>query len=113
MMSPQNSRVQVPNINIDGSPTNDVSAPNPLSGRDGTDRCTTTKSKLLSCKNHILTATFNSRTIRETSRKFELIHSMSKYRIDILGIQEHRIIHQEPIRYERCNGHLLITSSAW
>ena len=113
MMSSQNSRVQVPNINIDGSPTNDVSAPNPLSGRDGTDRSTTTKSKLLSCKNHILTATFNSRTIRETSRKSELIYSMSKHKIDILGIQEHRIIHQEPTRYERCNGHLLITSSAW
>ena len=39
MTLPPNSRVQIPNINIDGSPTNDVSAPKPLSGRDGTDRC--------------------------------------------------------------------------
>ena len=33
--------------------------------------------------------------------------------IGILGIQEHRIIHQETIHYENLLGRKLITSSAW
>ena len=34
-------------------------------------------------------------------------------KIGILGIQEHRIIHQETIHYENLLGRKLITSSPW
>ena len=33
--------------------------------------------------------------------------------IDILGFQEHRIVHEEPVRYEEVDGKLLVTASAW
>ena len=31
----------------------------------------------------------------------------------MLGIQEHRMLHIEDIKYERVNGRTVITSSAW
>ncbi|XP_072023006.1 craniofacial development protein 2-like [Amphiura filiformis] len=34
------------------------------------------------------------------------------YNIDILGIQKHRIVHKEPVRYENILGQTLITTSA-
>ena len=92
---------------------NDATSPKPSSGRDGADINTTKRKPLLKCKKVIIAATMNTRTISETSRKQELLHSMCKQGIDLLGIQEHRIIHNEPIKYEKVPGYTIITSSAW
>ena len=33
--------------------------------------------------------------------------------ISIIALQEHRRVHEEEIKYENIDGHLLVTSSAW
>ncbi len=114
-----NTRVEVPNSEalsgniIASQEVNDATSPNPLSGRDGADRNITERKLLLKCKKLITASTFNARTIRETSRKQELLHSMFDQRIDILGIQEHRFIHSDPLKYEKIGGYTIITASAW
>ena len=58
-------------------------------------------------------ATFNTRTIRENWRVEELEHHAGKQGIKIVGIQEHRIVHEDSIRYKQLDKFHLITSSAW
>ncbi len=53
------------------------------------------------------------RTLSGTHRKQELAANFSKHDRDLLGIQEHRIVHDETIRYGSIEGKTLITSSAW
>ena len=57
-------------------------------------------------------ATFNTRTIRENWRVEELEHHAGKQGIEIIGIQEHRIVHEDSIRYKQLDKYHLITSSA-
>ncbi|XP_072016342.1 craniofacial development protein 2-like [Amphiura filiformis] len=54
----------------------------------------------------------NVRTIRENRCREELVSNLIEYNIDILGIQEHRIVHKEPVKYEDILGQTLITTSA-
>ena len=62
----------------------------------------------------MLTSTMNVRTVRLENRREELFQCFSKQCIDILGIQEHRIVHEDtPVRYEEMLGNTLITTSAW
>ena len=42
-----------------------------------------------------------------------MVHHMIKQNISVIGIQEHRRIHDEEIKFEYIDNHLLITSSAW
>ena len=70
-------------------------------------------SNLINPKKYTYVATMNVRTIRLTYLRYELGKLFSKLNIDILGIQEHRIVHEDPIRYEEIMGSTLITSSAW
>jgi len=55
----------------------------------------------------------NVRTIRESHKKIELGHNFEEFGVDILGIQEHRICHEESLRYEDLEGKTLVTLSAW
>ena len=64
-------------------------------------------------KKTINVATFNIRTGKDNWRIQELIHHMNKHNISIIGLQEHRRVHEEEIAYEHIDGYLLITSSAW
>ena len=69
---------------------------------------------LATCRRQMLTSTMNVRTVRLEDRKEELQQCFSKQRIDILGLQEHRIVHEDtPVRYEEMLGNTLITTSAW
>ena len=68
---------------------------------------------ILRPKKIINIASFNIRTGKDNWRIFELIHHMDKYNISIIGLQEHRRVHEEEIKYETIDGHLLVTSSAW
>ena len=44
----------------------------------------------------------------------ELANTFNSSGLEILGVQEHRVIHQEPIRMEKfAKGTCLITSSGW
>ena len=68
---------------------------------------------ILKPKKTINIASFNIRTGKDDWRIHELIHHMDKYNISIIGLQEHRRVHEEEIKYENIDGHLLVTSSAW
>ena len=85
-------------------------SPNPPNRRDITDCSTSVRTHLLKCKKQITASTPNVRTLRESYKREE--HTVNLIDRNI-GIQEHRIIHQETIHYENLLGRILITSSAW
>lgn len=68
---------------------------------------------ILRPKKAINIATFNIRTGKDGSRILELIHHMEAHDISVIGLQEHRRVHEEEVKFERIDGHLLVTSSAW
>ena len=55
----------------------------------------------------------NIRTIREEHKQIELKYNFEYHNIDILGIQEHRIIHDEKVRYKTIGRSIFVTTSAW
>ncbi|KAJ8385845.1 hypothetical protein AAFF_G00182010 [Aldrovandia affinis] len=57
--------------------------------------------------------TFNANTVREDARLAELAHCAEERGVEILGVQEHRRVHHDPIAYCRVGGCSFITSSAW
>ena len=79
---------------------NDVISPNPSNGRDITDSSIGVRTYLFKCKKQITASTLNVRTLRESYKKEELAVNLIDKNIGILGIQEHRIIHQETTHYE-------------
>ena len=58
-------------------------------------------------------STFNARTLREDWRLEEALSCMSKFSVDILGVQEHRRVSNDKITFFRSNGYQLVTVSAW
>ena len=50
--------------------------------------------------------------IREQRCREELVSNLIEYDIEVLGIQENRIVHNKPVRYENILGMTLITTSA-
>ena len=61
-----------------------------------------------------MVGTFNVRTVREGYKRLELVTQFLESGMEILGIHEHRIVHQEPIRIEKFKeGATLVTVSAW
>ncbi len=60
--------------------------------------------------------TINTRTLRSPHKQLELCALTQRYNIDVVGIQEHRIVHNDnnEIQYENLtDGYQLITLSAW
>ena len=73
-----------------------------------------TVKSLLKAKKNLIFSTFNARTLRKEQNVEELIINFKKQRINIMGLQEHRRVHEDvPISYEERNGQYFITSSAW
>ena len=126
-MSHSNTRVQVPNYS-DGSGrrgndsatlkllrrgmVDDDSYPSPSKNnrkyqkKDG--------KPLVSYKKLALIGTFNIRTAREGYKRLELATQFLESGMEILGIKEHRIVHQEPITIEKFKkGVTLVTTLAW
>ncbi len=119
MDTTSNTRVKVPNsleTSTDMQPNgaNEAIDPNPpgrpIADVHGSKRSNTT---LVSCRKNLNVSTLNVRTLSGNHRKQELAVNFSKYDLDLLGIQEHIIVHQETIRYGSIEGKTLITSSAW
>ena len=61
--------------------------------------------KLLSCKQYTNVATMNVRTVKNKSKQQELSYNCEKQSINILGVIDHKITHQEEIRYESVDRH--------
>ena len=97
-----NTRVKVPNKTLPLTETiykekYDGSTPNPK-GRVDPEKRVGAMAKLLKCKQEIIISTMNVRTIREEHKQIELKYNSEYHNIDILGIQEHSIIHDEKVR---------------
>ena len=91
---------------------NDAISLNP-SGRDIADRNRDKgKLKLLNFKKDFNISVMNARTIRKKIKREELISHFNKYKIDILGIIDHKIVHDDPIEYHEKDNSTLITTSA-
>ena len=75
------------------------------------------KGQFLKYKLYTNTATLNTRTIRLKSKQIELAHKCRDYSISIIGIVDHKIVHdskdQDEILYKVIEDRILITSSAW
>ena len=75
---------------------------------------TDTSHTVVSCRKDALVGSYNIRTAREGFKRIELVSQFLMSGMEILGIQEHRIVHQEPIKIEKFKeGVSLVTVSAW
>ena len=68
---------------------------------------------LLRCRHSMKIATFNLNTIRKDGQKEELAYLANKHQIEIIGIQEHRIIHNDDIEYSKVGDHHLIVVASF
>ena len=116
MVKVYNTRARVPTnstspgADIDLQQSNDVLSLNP-SGRDKPEYGACMRRNLISTKISIM----NVRTIREHWCRKELVSNLIEHMsntTEVLGIPEHRIVHDEPVRYENILGRTLITTSA-
>ena len=103
-----NTRVKVPNLttpraDTDSCKSHDDLPPNPQ-GRGKTDYSACKRSNFINCRRAAIISTMNVRTIREQRYREDLVYNFVEKNIDVLGIQEHRIFHEEPVRYETVLG---------
>ena len=108
MANQSNTRVKVPNFlnpgaDTDYSKSHDGLSSN-LSRRDKLDDGASKRKSFISCKRKAIIATMNVRTIREQRDREELVSNFTAYDIDILGLQEHQLVHDEPVKYESIQG---------
>jgi len=91
---------------------NDDTSSNPT-GRDISDNVNK-GNKLMNCKKQIQIRTFNARTLRKDDKRRQLTNNFNKCNLDILGIVDHKIVHEEEaVRIENLDRCTLITTSAW
>ena len=79
----------------------------------GSQKETKNSQSVLTCRSFSYVGTLNVRTIRKRFLQEELASCFLDSGISILGVQEHRIVHGEPIKIERYGKCRLITVSAW
>ena len=65
------------------------------------------------CRHFLNVATINVRTIRLESKRIELASNCSDHTIAILGVIDHKIVHDDPVLVQNYGTHALITTSAW
>ncbi|XP_072016984.1 uncharacterized protein [Amphiura filiformis] len=97
--------------------SHDVGTSNPT-GRVATDGGISRGAQFLKCKKpiNIATSTMNTRTLKNPHKQLELCALAKKYRIEVLAIQEHRIVHSDnsELQFEDLpEGFQLITASAY
>ena len=68
---------------------------------------------LLSCKNVTNVATHNVRSLRNQGKSDELAFAFNKANLNILGIVDHKLVHEEETLTKKLDKCPLITSSAW
>ena len=91
----------------------EVDTPTPH-GRVSTDTRSQEKSpKFINTTSELYITTFNACTLTKRFYLNELVNSMEQYNLQIVCIQEHRISHEEPIKYHKLSSdNTLITSSS-
>ena len=95
-------------FNPEGGSTGDAPDPGPAPFKHKNSK----KRVLIGPTNNIWIGSLNVRTLKRS--KLELVDRMVANKVEILGIQEHRIVHSEETRTEAFQGGVkLITGSAW
>ena len=116
MANQSNTRVKVPNLLNPGADANYSKShdglPSNLSSKYKLDDGASKRKSFISCKRKAIIGTMNVRTIREQRCREELVFNLTAYDVDILGLQEHQLVHDEPVKYESIQGKTLITTSA-
>ena len=118
MKQQNNTRVKVTAqsvISADGTSSNpnhyDHLLPNPC-GSTSSDTAKRKANKFVKRKYPFSINTFNTRLVLKNSRKLELVTHTSKFKIDVICLQEHRIIHKDEIAKESLYESFLLTRSA-
>ena len=94
------------------SRVNDDMFPNP-NGRSKSDGRDRRDNKLLYCKREIYMATMNVRSIHVQNQREELARNFQDKGICILGIVDHKIVHEDLVTFQQFDEVTMITSSAW
>ena len=114
----RNARVKVPNksrfhkrVSL-VTPNNDMTTSNP-SGTVYIDQTPLKKSqKLLSCTETSSLTTFNACTLTKQISISEFINSVNRHLLDLVCVQEHRILHDEPIKHHKISADLTFKTSS-
>ena len=113
----RNTRVEVPdnalsdNLVLQNNLTDDEAILN-LTGQRVSDRAK--RKGILHCKKYTFIGKLNVRTIKESTKRLELVNNFKKSKVNILGINDHKIVHEdELVKIEHINGCTLISSSVW
>ena len=120
------TRVRAPTRLVKDQYSNDSVVLNPHSGRAADDvfmnpRKPTENIKkqkngegVVSCRKKSIIGTLNVRTVREFSKRLEMVTLFLRSQMTVLAIQEHRVVHDEEVKIERHKkGVHLISTSAW
>ena len=86
--------------------------PSIIEGRDNSEN-KNRRVRLLNCMQKLKIAVMNVRTIRLQNKRNELAELTRKNNINILGIVDHKICHEEKIKYEKYEKLTPITTFAW
>ena len=83
--------------------------------RGATSDDSRSRGALLRCRSHIKMGTFNANTLRTEYKVAECEQRRNDANIEILGVQEHRIILQDPtnIEYRTIGSSYFVISSGW
>ena len=79
-------------------------------GSDNAENKTGGRNKLLKYNNTVVISSLNTKSLSQKSKRYKLAHKTKESHIDIFGIQEHRIIYEEPFRYAEQHGRVFITT---
>ena len=112
-----NTRVKIPNLTFPSTETiskekYDEPTTNPQ-GRVDLEKRVGNEAKLLRFKLETIVSTMNVRTIREEHKQIELKYNFESHDLHIIGIQEHRIMHNETVKYNNIGHSTLITTTEW
>ena len=81
-------------FSVDGDDSHDGMSLN-LQKREILDRNSKVNGKLLHCKMYTYIVTFNARTLRTENKRKELFHCFDSQSIKIIGVIDHKIVHNE------------------
>lgn len=80
---------------------------------DGRNTQEKTVGKLAQAKKPLQVGTLNVRTIKSEYKQLELSNICSEVGVDILGIIDHKIVHDDELEFTSLGKYKLITTSAW
>ena len=78
------------------------------------EKLANTKQKIpvLKSKRTICISTFNIQILNRATKLNELVYNVQKFNISIIAIQEHRLIHEEPLKHHSLGDNCLLKTSS-